>query len=190
MVRAGYKSTRLGKEKKLALLEAAKTKVESRKNRDDKRWKRVLAKMSEEKAAKYKGVGNTVEGGRRRGATRASLRKREGRKSDTVSYEATIHLSKLLKKKTFHKRAPFAIKKIKQFAHKMLKTKDNRIDASLNTYIWHRGVKGVPGRVRVRLERKVAENPEGSSKKKLFYTVISNVAVPTFKKLTTTVLSN
>ena len=188
MVCAGMKRSKLG-EKKLAKIEDRKKTAESRRNKDDKRWKRVLAKMSSEKQEKYKGVGNTVEGGRRRGATRASLRKRDGRKSDTVAYEATIHMAKLLKKRTFHKRAPVAIKKIKQFAHKMMKTKDNRIDASLNTFIWHRGVKGVPGRVRVRLERKVAENPEGSSKKKLFYTVISNVTVADFSKLTTTVIN-
>eukprot|EP01084_Bolivina_argentea_P106591 190700_1 len=188
MVRAGMKRSKLG-EKKLTLLADRKKSVESRRNRDDKRWKRVLAKMSSDKLAEYKGVGNTVEGSRRRGATRASLRKREGRKSDTVTYEATIHMAKLLKKRTFNQRAPVAVKKIKKFAAKMMKTKDNRIDASLNTFIWSRGVKGVPGRIRIRLERKVAENPEGSSKRKMFYTVISNVAVPTFKKLTTTVVT-
>jgi len=186
MTRAGFKSNSLGKEKKLALLQARKTAVESRKNRDDKRWKRVLAKMDDEKRKQFNGVGNTASHSRVRGATRCSLRKNHERKPDSVSMEATIHLAKLLKKKTFHKRAPLAIKRIKTFVGKLMKTNDNRIDASLNTYIWHKGVKGVPGRVRVHIERK-AETHEGN-KHKHFYTVISNVSVPTFKNLTTTVL--
>eukprot|EP00796_Vickermania_ingenoplastis_P005355 gene5356-3852_t len=187
MTRAGFKSKVLGKEKKLALLDARKKAAESRKNRDDKRWKRVLAKMSDEKIKQYHGVGNTAKNSRVRGCTRASLRQRTGRKADSVSMEATIHLSKLLKKKTFHKRAPLAIKRIKAFVGKLMKTKDNRIDASLNTFIWHKGVKGVPGRVRVHIQRK-AETLE-NNKKKHFYTVISNVSVPTFKGLTTKTLT-
>jgi len=69
----------------------------------------------------------------------------------------------MLNGRTFHKRAPIAIKKVKAFARRMMKTKDNRIDASLNTFIWSQGVKGTPVRVRVLLQRKVAENPEGNS---------------------------
>ena len=183
MVRAGFKGKVLGKEKKLALIAERAKATEARRNRDDKRWKRVLAKMTPEKKAKFAGVGNTLEHGRRRGATRASLRKKEGRKPDAVSYEMTIHLAKMLKKRTFCKRAPIAVKKIKKFVGKLMKTTDNRIDASLNTYLWHKGIKGVPGRVRVLVQRKV-ENVEGS-KRQHYYTVISNVAVPTFKKLVT-----
>jgi large subunit ribosomal protein L31e len=184
MVRAGLKGKILGKEKKLEILAARKKKVDARKNRDDKRWKRVLAKMSEEKKKKFAGVGNTGKNSRTRGATRASLRKQTGRKPDNVAVETTIHLAKILKKRTFNHRAPIAIKKIQQFVGKLMKTNDNRIDASLNTYIWHKGVKGVPGRVRVKIERKV-EAAEG--KRKHFYTVISNVPVASFKKLTTKV---
>ena len=190
MVRAGMKGKLLGKEKKLAFLASRKQAAEGRRNKDDKRWKRVMSKMDDEKKAKFACVGANATGGRRRGATRASLRERTGRKSDNVAYECTIHMSKLLKKKTFHKRAPCAIKKIKAFAKKMMKTKDNRIDASLNTQVWSRGVKGVPSRLRVLIQRKVAENPEGNSKTKRFYTVISNVAVPSFNKLTTKVINN
>jgi large subunit ribosomal protein L31e len=184
MVRAGLKGKILGNEKKLELIAARKKKVEARKNRDDKRWKRVLAKMSEEKKKKYAGVGNTGKKSRTRGATRASLRKSTGRKPDNVAVETTIHLAKILKKRTFHRRAPIAVKAIQKFVGKLMKTNDNRIDSSLNTYIWHKGVKGVPGRVRVKIERKV-EAAEG--KRKHFYTVISNVPVATFKKLTTKV---
>lgn len=186
MTRAGFKGKVLGKEKKLALIEARKKSAESRKNRDDKRWKRVLSKMTAEKRKKFHGVGNTAKNSRVRGATRASLRKRTGRKPDSIAIEATIHLSKLLKKKTFHKRAPLAIKRIKTFVKRMMKTDDNRIDSSLNTFIWHKGVKGVPGRVRVHIQRK-SEMKEGN-KHKHFYTIVSNVPVASFKGLTTKVI--
>jgi large subunit ribosomal protein L31e len=135
MVRAGMKGKVLGKEKKLEILAARKKKAEARKTRDDKKWKRVLAKMSEDKKKKFSGVGNTGKNSRTRGATRASLRKQTGRKPDNVAVETTIHLAKILKKRTFNHRAPIAIKKIQQFVGKLMKTNDNRIDASLNTYI-------------------------------------------------------
>ncbi|CCW69501.1 unnamed protein product [Phytomonas sp. Hart1] len=186
MTRAGFKSKVLGKEKKQALLESRRKAAESRKNRDDKRWKRVLAKMDEAKLKKYHGVGNTARNSRVRGVTRASLYKRTGRKPDAVTMEATIHLSKLLKKKTFAKRAPLAIKRIKTFVGRLMKTKDNRIDASLNTFIWHKGVKGVPGRARLMIQRK-SELKEGS-KRKHFFTIISHVPVASFKNLTTKVV--
>ena len=188
MVRQGFKGRVLGKEKKLAILADRKKKQQAIRSREDKRWKSIIErskKADPTKAKKLHGVGNTGKFSRVRGATRASLREPKERKPDNVTYECTIHLSKLLQNRTFNKRAPLAIKKIRNFASKMMKTKDNRIDASLNTYIWHRGVKGVPGRVRVRIQRKVAENPEGSSKRKNFYTVISNVAVASFKGLKT-----
>ena len=135
MVRAGFKGKTLGKEKKLAVIAERKKKLEARRNRDDKRWKRVLAKMSEEKKKLFRGVGNTLEHGRRRGATRASQCERTGRKPDNFALETTVHLAKLLKNATFHKRAPQAVKHVKRIAARMMKTKDNRVDASLNTFL-------------------------------------------------------
>lgn len=187
MTRAGFKSKTLGKEKKLALLEARKKLNEKQKKRGDERWSRFLAKLSNEKRKQYSGVGMTSKNSRVRGCTRASLRPRTGRKPDSLSMEVTIHLSKLLKKKTFHKRAPLAIKRIKSFVGKLMKTKDNRIDASLNTFIWHKGVKNVPGRVRLHIQRKT--DTRENNKKKHLYTVISNVPVATFKGLTTQTLN-
>eukprot|EP00744_Colponema_vietnamica_P000314 GILI01000557.1.p1 GENE.GILI01000557.1~~GILI01000557.1.p1 ORF type:complete len:189 (-),score=88.26 GILI01000557.1:60-626(-) len=173
------------KEAKLELIASRKKSVESRRDRDDKKWKKTLAKMSEEKKAQYRGTGNTKEHGRRRGVTRNSQLKRDGRKPDNYSIEATIHLAKYMKTRTFHKRAPIAVKKLKSIAAKLLKTKDNRVDSTLNNFLWHRGVKGVPGRVRVLITRKVAEAPEGGSQRKRFYSILSYVPVADFKGLTT-----
>ena len=54
---------------------------------------------------------------------------------------------------TFKRRAPRAIKVIREFAKKTMGTSDVKLDASINTHIWSKGVKGVPRRIRVKLER-------------------------------------
>ena len=188
MVCAARKGKLLGREGKQQLLNTIKVKIDSRRRKDDKKWQAVLSKMNAEKKKKFVGVGNQgLKKSRVRGVTRRSQRPMTGRKEDTVAFDTTIHLSKMLQGKTFHKRAPLAIKKIKAFAGKMMKTNDNRIDGSLNNYIWHQGVKGVPCRVGVRIQRKVAEQQKecASVQRKRLYTVTSLVPVATFKGLLT-----
>ena len=180
MGRKSFKGKILKKEGKKAILDSRKKAVESRKRKDDSAWKKRLGKLSEEARSKYKGVAK-----KGRGLTRAAQRKHTGRKPDVVTFDLTVHLSKLIKGRKFASRAATAVKKIRALVGKLMKTKDNRVDGSLNTALWKNGVKGVPGRVRIRVQRKVAENREGASKKKRLYTVISNVPVATFKGLTT-----
>jgi large subunit ribosomal protein L31e len=43
----------------------------------------------------------------------------------------------------FKKRAPRAVKELKKFAEKMMKTSDVRIDSKLNKEIWSQGIKFV-----------------------------------------------
>lgn len=180
MVQQSLKSKVLGKEKKIALVTGQRRAALARKARDDKRWKRVLAKKAPAKKALFA----ALEKVSRRGTTRRLLAKRE-KKPDAVAYECTVHLAKVLKGRTFHKRAPTAVKKIRDFAQRLMRTKDNRVDAQLNNFLWSNGVKGVPGRVRVRIQRKVAEQQENGSKRKHLYTVISHVPVDNFKGLLT-----
>merc|ERR1719384_1517191 len=89
---------------------------------------------------------------------------------DLVSRDYTIHLSKRIHKCTFKKKAPTAIKKVKAFAAKAMGTKDVRIDAKLNKYIWGKGIRHVPVRVRVRLSRK--RNEDGRLRKN--FTLLHN----------------
>lgn len=103
-------------------------------------------------------------------------------KPDLVSRDYTIHLAKYTHKITFKKKAPRAIKEIKKFAQKAMGTKDVRIDAKLNKFIWSRGVKNVPNRVRVRLSRKRNEDDESDEQ---LYTLAQLVEVDTFKGLQT-----
>ena len=74
--------------------------------------------------------------------------------ADVVTREYTIHLHKRVHGRSFKKRAPWAVKSVVQFAQKAMGTQDVRIDPKLNMQLWERGVKSVPHRIRVRLERK------------------------------------
>ena len=182
-MRAGLKYRVLGKEGKQQRRSEQVKRESARAQRDNRRWKRVLAKMSAERKVAYQGVGNLGKKGRTRGVTRRSQAERKGKREDTTAMECTIHLAKLIKGRTFAKRAPMAVKKIRAFAQRLMKTKDNRIDGSLNTAVWSQGVKGVPTRIRVKIERRVAENTDGASKRKRLYTVISHVPVASYKGL-------
>ncbi|KZP30865.1 hypothetical protein FIBSPDRAFT_907950 [Athelia psychrophila] len=104
---------------------------------------------------------------------------------DVVTREYTIHLHKLVHGRSFKKRAPWAVKSIIAFAHKAMGTADVRIDPLLNQEVWARGIKSVPHRIRVKLERK--RNDDDGAKEKLF-TYASYVQVTTFNKLQTTVV--
>lgn len=77
--------------------------------------------------------------------------------------EYTIHLHKRVHNVQFKKRSPTAIKEVVKFAQKAMGVRDVRIDPKLNQEVWKYGVRGLPTRLRVRLERKVSLN-EGKIK--------------------------
>ncbi|KAK5992879.1 60S ribosomal protein L31 [Cladobotryum mycophilum] len=105
--------------------------------------------------------------------------------ADVVAREYTIHMHKRLHGVTFKKRAPRAIKEIKQFAHKAMGTVDVRIDPQLNKKVWEQGVKGVAYRLRVRISRR--RNDEEGAKEKL-YSYVQAVNVKNPKGLATEVV--
>ncbi|KAH7337449.1 60S ribosomal protein L31 [Rhizoctonia solani] len=112
------------------------------------------------------------------GKTRSALQ-------DVVTREYTIHLHKLVHDRSFKKRAPWAVKSVVGFAQKAMGVKDVRLDPKLNQELWKQGVKNVPHRVRVKLERK--RNDEEDAKEKL-YVYASHVPVASFKGLETVVV--
>ncbi|CAE7889346.1 RPL31 [Symbiodinium sp. KB8] len=61
-------------------------------------------------------------------------------------------------------------------------TSDVRIDTKLNKFIWHKGVRNIPRRVRVRISRLRNEDEEAKEK---MYTLVEYVEVDTFKGLKT-----
>merc|ERR1712023_139681 len=97
---------------------------------------------------------------------------------DVVTREYTIHLRKLLHGVGYKKRAPRAVKEVKAFAKKMMGTEDVRVDTKLNKFLWSQGIKGVPGRVRVRLARKRNDDEEAAEK---LYTLCMHVPVEKFQ---------
>jgi len=106
---------------------------------------------------------------------------------DIVTRDYTIHMSKRLYNVTFKNRAPRAVREIKKFAEKTMKTKDVRVDAGLNKFIWSQGVRSVAKRVRVRLSRKRNEDEDANEK---LYTLVSHVPVSNFKGLQTQVVED
>ncbi|XP_074595698.1 ribosomal protein L31 [Brevipalpus obovatus] len=102
--------------------------------------------------------------------------------TEVIQREYTINVHKRIHGKGFKKRAPRAVKEIKKFAFKQMGTQDVRIDTKLNKYIWSKGIRNVPYRVRVRLSRKRNEDEDSPHK---LYTLVTYVNVPTFKGLQT-----
>lgn len=102
--------------------------------------------------------------------------------SEVVTREYTIHLHKRLHGIGFKKRAPRAIKEIRKFAEKQMGTPDVRVDTRLNKFIWSKGVRNVPYRVRVQLSRRRNEDEDSIHK---LYTLVTHVAVTSFKGLQT-----
>ena len=72
---------------------------------------------------------------------------------EECQWEVTINLAKATYKRQFKKKAPRAIKAIRQFAQKLTGTEDVRIDDSLNKFVWSKGIRYPPRRVRVTLTR-------------------------------------
>jgi|EP00945_MAST-04E_sp_MAST-4E-sp1_P006387 large subunit ribosomal protein L31e len=104
------------------------------------------------------------------------------RAPDVVTRDYTINLHKRLHRLGFKKKAPRAIREIKKFATKAMRTTDVRLDVGLNKFIWSKGIRNVPYRVRVRLSRR--KNDDEEAKEKL-YTHVSVVEVDSFKFLET-----
>lgn len=107
--------------------------------------------------------------------------KNERKKSsmnEVITKECTIHLHKKVYGVKLKKKAPKAIKKIKMFAERMMRTQDVRIDTKLNKHIWSKGIRHVPFRVRVRLSRRRNEDEDSPNK---LYTLVTHVPCANFK---------
>jgi large subunit ribosomal protein L31e len=89
---------------------------------------------------------------------------RRTKADDVVTREYTINLHKRLHGVGYKKRAPKAIKELKAFATNAMNTKDVRVGPKLNTYIWSKGIKSVPFRVRVAISRRRNEDDQAEEK--------------------------
>ena len=94
----------------------------------------------------------------------------------------TINVHKMLQNIAFKKRAPRCVRQIKKFAYKEMKTEDVKIDTGLNRAIWVNGIRNVPRKIRVRIQRKRSEDEDAKNK---FFSLVQHVPVSTFKGLKT-----
>eukprot|EP01070_Trichotokara_eunicae_P007347 Trichotokara_eunicae@DN5388_c0_g2_i1.p1 len=110
-------------------------------------------------------------------------KKQDGKKKPTEpgAKDVTIHLSKWIRKVSWRKKTIRAVKIIRKLARKLMKTEDVRLDTRLNKYVWHKGIRKPPVRVRVRMTRHFNEADEEGD----MYTVCQHVPVDSFKGLVT-----
>ncbi|KAH7823705.1 putative 60S ribosomal protein L31-1 [Monocercomonoides exilis] len=94
--------------------------------------------------------------------------------------EMTINLHKACHAISFKKKAPRAIKTIRNFAKKYMRTRDVRLDTKVNSYVWKTGIKNIPRRIRVSFERKLSEDEDAKDK---YYVLVKHVPVKSFHYL-------
>merc|ERR1712017_4100 len=111
-----------------------------------------------------------AEGGRPR--TKSDKMVKTG---EAVTREYTINLHKRLHGITFKKRARRAIKEIRTFAQKEMKTSDVRLDVKLNRAVWANGVKNVPRRLRIQIQRRRNDDEDAQEE---MYSYVTAVDVP------------
>lgn len=112
----------------------------------------------------------------------AAKKQTESKTISAASRDYTINLHKLCHKTQFKKKAPKALKEIRKFAVDNMKTDDVRIDTEVNQWVWSKGIRNVPRRIRVRLSRKKNEGEDGDNK---FFTEVKLLQVDSFKGLIT-----
>lgn len=95
--------------------------------------------------------------------------KKEVRELDVKSRTTTINLHRRCHKATFKRKAPKAVKTIKDHARRTMFTEDVRIDPSLNQHLWRNGVRNLDLKVEIVMERKKNEDEEAKEK---FYTLV------------------
>jgi large subunit ribosomal protein L31e len=94
----------------------------------------------------------------------------EAKQLEPDTRTTTINLHKRLHGVQFKKKAPRAVKEIKDYARKAMFTKDVRIDPELNQELWRNGVRNVDRRVEVIMERRKNEDEEDA--KEQMYTLV------------------
>eukprot|EP00736_Rhodelphis_marinus_P004479 Rmarinus@m.12917 len=98
--------------------------------------------------------------------------------AEVVSREYTVNLHKRIHGIGFKRRAPRAVSEIRKFAQKMMGTNDVRVDTRVNKFVWSKGVRNVPYRIRIMCSRK--RNEDENAKEKM-YTLVSYVPLENFK---------
>ena len=96
--------------------------------------------------------------------------KGEKKELQALSRRIKVNLHKQLHGVQFKKKAPCAVKVIKELVKRNMLTKDVRIDPELNKEIWKNGERNLPTRVEIIMERKKNEDEEEGQEK--MYTLV------------------
>ena len=112
-----------------------------------------------------------------------STSKAQKKALEPVTRDYTVNLHRLCHKTQFKKKGPRALSEIRKFAQKAMLTEDVRIDPEVNSFVWAKGIRTPPRRVRVRLSRR--KNEEETKGKEQFYTNVKLIRVESFAKLQT-----
>ena len=104
--------------------------------------------------------------------------KQEKKQLTENSIDTTVNLHKLTHRTQFKKKAPRALKEIRNLVAKLMKTDDVRIDSRLNQFIWSNGIRNLPKKVRVRISRK--RNEDEAEKKTEWYSLVQHIDVDEF----------
>ena len=101
-----------------------------------------------------------------------NVQKGKGEKKElqALSRRIKVNLHKQLHGVQFKKKAPCAVKVIKELVKRNKLTKDVRIGPELNKEIWKNGVRNLPTRVEIIMERKKNEDEEEGQEK--MYTLV------------------
>ena len=105
--------------------------------------------------------------------------KGEKKELQALSRRIKVNLHKQLHGVQFKKKAPCAVKVIKELVKRNMLTKDVRIDPELNKEIWKNGVRNLPTRVEIIMERKKNEDEEEGQEK--MYTLVK--LAPAFEQV-------
>ena len=98
----------------------------------------------------------------------ATKEKKEAKELQAITRTLTVNLHKLVHGIKFKKKAPRAVKEIKKLATKNMFTKDVRIDPDLNKEIWKNGIRNLPRRINIIVERKKNEEEDDDTKEKMY----------------------
>ena len=102
-------------------------------------------------------------------AGKHSKGKKEVKELEPKTRTTTINLHRRLHKATFKRKAPTAVKQIKDAARKSMLTEDVRVDPTLNQHLWRNGVRNLDRRVDVVFDRKKNEDEDAKHK---YYTLV------------------
>ena len=106
----------------------------------------------------------------------------EKRRVEPLEIDATVNLHRRCHKVQFKKRAPRALREIRRFAETMMRTQHVVIEPEVNQFVWAKGIRNPPRRLRLRLSRKYVPQSDGGEQ---LSTVVRLIETTDFANLQT-----